>query len=69
VPARQQQVRSTPLRFSLLEQLFITCRSRSFFSGLFGGRVVGVFDEFAVLESGAGAYERNQVRGVHGASA
>jgi hypothetical protein len=38
--------------------------------GLLRGRfVVGAFDEFAVLESSAGADQRDQVRRVHGTPA
>jgi hypothetical protein len=32
--------------------------------GLLRGRLVGAFNEFAVLESGAGAHQCDQVRGV-----
>jgi hypothetical protein len=35
--------------------------------GLFSGGMVGAFDEFAVLEPRAGAYERDQMGCVHGA--
>jgi hypothetical protein len=40
-----------------------------FLGGGWWGVFVGSFDEFAVDEAGAGADERDEVRGVHGAPA